>query len=269
MAVRYEHHTGIKKNKLCPFIFNWQDSAYSAPSNWHSNIEIILITGGTGAIQYGKESLPLESDDIVIVNSGVIHRLYSKAGMGYNFIIIDESFCMENGIDTSLIHFTERFRDEVTRSAFMNVAGQMKEYSASPDPINTAKLRSAVLSLLIDIASRHSSPAEINSDAASPSEVYVKRTIEYINGNYAGRITLDAIALLCGITKFHLAREFKRMTGQTIVAYINTLRCKHAQMMIGEGKTVTEAMIESGFESLSYFSRTYKKLMGASPSKNK
>ena len=40
-------------------------------------------------------------------------------------------------------------------------------------------------------------------------------------------------------------------------------------MLLAEGKTVTEAAYESGFESLSYFSRRYKRIMGISPSKNK
>jgi AraC-like DNA-binding protein len=38
---------------------------------------------------------------------------------------------------------------------------------------------------------------------------------------------------------------------------------------MAEGMSVTEAAFECGFESLSYFSRTYKKIMGVSPSKNK
>ena len=77
-----------------------------------------------------------------------------------------------------------------------------------------------------------------------------------------------SIAAMCGITKYHLAREFKRITGQTVLTYLNALRCKKAQLLLSEGKTVTEAAFESGFESLSYFSRTYKRIMGAPPSRN-
>ncbi len=268
MSVRYEHHTGIKKDKLCPFRFDGAENNYLAPTNWHSNIEIIVITLGSGAIQYGKEHLPLSPGDIVVVNSGALHRLYSDVGIGYNFTIIDESFCRENGIDTTAFHFTERFRDDATRDAFMNALERMKEYSGHPTPLNTVKVRAAMLALLIDITERHSAPVKTGSDAASQSELYVKRAIEYVNGNYTRKISLEEIAALCGITKFHLVREFKRMTGQTVFEYINILRCKEAQMMIGEGKSVTEAAIESGFESLSYFSRTYKRIMGVSPSKS-
>ena len=269
MASRYEHYTDLKMNRLCPFWFGGEENGYSCPSNWHSNIEILLVTEGSGAVQYGKRRISLTEGDIVVVNSGVLHRLYSDVGISYNFTIIDDDFCRENGINTSLINFDECFRDEGTKTLFENCIECRKAYSKLQSPIAAAKLRSAILALLIDVAERHSLPEEMSADSSSPSELYVKRAIEYVNDNYTHRITLDEIASLCGITKFHLGREFKRMTGQSLFAYLNTLRCKQAQTVLDEGKTVTEAALESGFESLSYFSRTYKKLMGVSPSSAK
>ena len=269
MASRYEHYTDLKMNRLCPFWFGGEENGHSCPSNWHSNIEILVITRGVGAIQYGKRRFPLSEGNIVIVNSGILHRLYSDGGIDYNFTIIDDDFCRENGIDTALIHFDECFRDEGTKTLFEKCIECMRHYSYEQSPTAAAKLRLAMLTLLIDVAERHSVPEVMNSDAASPSELYVKRAIEYVNDNYTRKIALDDVAALCGITKFHLAREFKRMTGQPLFAYLNTLRCKHAQTVLDEGKTVTEAALESGFESLSYFSRTYKKLMGVSPSSAK
>ena len=265
----YEHHLTIKQNKLCPFKVVETNSYFnsSAPCNWHENIEIFFIKDGSGSIQYGKNTLPLEKDDIIIVNSGELHRPYSKVGVSYYFIIIDESFCKENGIDTSLIHYTERFRDADTARLFLNVVERMKEYSAFPEPLTTARLRSAMLSLLIDITSRYSLPWNSKKENSSPSEQYVKRAISYINSNYSQPLSLEALSELCGITKFHLAREFKKITGQTVFTYTNFIRCKQAEMLISKGKTVTEAAFESGFESLSYFSRTYKRLMGSSPSR--
>ena len=80
-------------------------------------------------------------------------------------------------------------------------------------------------------------------------------------------LSLDTLASLCGVTKFHLMRQFKQYTGQTIFSYLNHLRCQNAELLIAEGNSITEAAYASGFESLSYFSRTYKKHMGTAPSK--
>ena len=101
------------------------------------------------------------------------------------------------------------------------------------------------------------------------SERHVKRVIAYFNDNLAETITMDDLSELCGVTKFHLAREFKRYTGQTVFTYLNFLRCKRAKLLISGGKRVAEAAYECGFESLSYFSRTYKRLIGEAPSSSK
>ena len=37
----------------------------------------------------------------MVVNSDALHRIYSKTGVDYLYIIIDESFCLENGISIS------------------------------------------------------------------------------------------------------------------------------------------------------------------------
>ncbi|MBQ8432508.1 MAG: helix-turn-helix domain-containing protein [Clostridia bacterium] len=65
--------------------------------------------------------------------------------------------------------------------------------------------------------------------------------------------------IVCEITECYLAREFKSYTGQTVMTYLNMVRCKNAEICLAEGKSVTETAYECGFESISCFSRTYKK----------
>ena len=269
MTSYYEHHISLKKNKLCPFKLGIGRDEQPAPCNWHNNIEILMCFEGEGAVQYGEDTLPFESGDIVIVNSGELHRPYSKKGLYYCFIIIDESFCKENGLDTALIRFEKRFRDSETERLLKHAIERTTDYNAFSQPLTAARLRAAMLELLINLVTFHSMPDVSLNEKQSPSEQYVKKVLNHLNENYSLPISLDQLAAMCGITKFHLAREFKRLTGQTILTYTNVLRCKKAHILLASGKTVTETAIECGFESLSYFSRTYKKTMGVAPSKSK
>ena len=88
----------------------------------------------------------------------------------------------------------------------------------------------------------------------------------YIQKNFADKLTLDSLAENVNVCKNHLAREFKKYTRITIVEYINSLRCKNAQMCILNGESIATAAVVSGFDNLSYFSRTYKKHIGFLPS---
>lgn len=257
---------GIRKNRLCPFYLNTVLNTTGSPCNWHRNIEIILITEGDGSIRYNSELIPLSHGDIVVVGTEVIHQLHSEGGFSFRYLIIDEIFCEENGIDTATLDFSRRFSDDVTKELFCLAAEAYTAYEASRIGTSAARLRRAVLDLLIDLVERHSTLKEGKEADTVHGEEYIKRVLEHLNSEFTSHITLDALASLARVSKFHLAREFKRYTGYTIMTYINILRCKRAEVAISEGMTVTEAAMDAGFDSLSYFSRTYKRLMGASPS---
>ena len=267
MEILYEHHDAIKQDRLCPFKLGSSADSLPAPSNWHENIEIILATSGRGFVQYGKDTLSFSEGEICVVNSGVLHRPYSIDGLSYYFMIIDERFCKENGLDITAVRFSRLFCDEKTRALYLSAAEAVKAYEKEISPLSTARLRLAMLALLTDLYERHAENESTATTSASHSESYVKGAMEYINDHYTEKIGLNELAAHLGISKCHLAREFKRIAGQTVLEYVNVLRCRRADALLGEGKSVTEAALESGFESLSYFSRTYKKLIGVSPSK--
>ena len=82
-----------------------------------------------------------------------------------------------------------------------------------------------------------------------------------------GEAGLEDLANEAGFSKYHFARLFKEMTGQTVLNYVNFLRCNHARSLLASGKyNVGESAIQSGFSNLSYFSRTYRRMMGELPS---
>ena len=97
------------------------------------------------------------------------------------------------------------------------------------------------------------------------SDAYVRKAIVFISENYDRQLTADEIASSLGITKYHLVREFRKYTGETVISHLNKVRCTKARQMILGGYTVTQAAMECGFESVSYFSQKFKKIMGISP----
>ena len=261
----YENHEELRKNKFCPFKLFHAFLGGTVGCNWHKNIEILLITEGECFIQYSADTFPLHQNDMVIANSNVLHRLYTQTGTRFFCLIIDNLFCSENGINIEEICFEKIVTDEGARRLFEDVTVCAKTYEETKTDLSAAVFRSAVLTLLVYLYAHHSAPTEAGNSQTS-SERHVKLALKYLHENFTHPITLDTLAALCGITKFHLARQFKQYTGQTVFSYLNHLRCKNAELLIAEGSSITEAAYASGFESISYFSRTYKKHMGASPS---
>lgn len=268
MLAKYESHTDLRENKLCPFRVHFQISSYNSICNWHLDVEIILVLQGSGLVQYGPDTMEVRSGDILIFNPNVLHRFHKSDDIVYHCIIVEEGFCNENGIYTEKLQFERRFRSKRTEALYKRAVEAYDCYRREASLLNGAKTRNAMLTLLIDLVENH--VAELGNSAdkeTSKSEAYVKKVAVYLAGRPTETVKLDDLAELCGISKCHLAREFKRYTGQTVLTYANLIRCKHAEQCISSGMTVTEATMECGFESVSYFSRTYKKLMGVSPSK--
>ena len=264
----YEHHYRIKDNRQHPFLYHWSEFRGSRSRdiscNWHKNIELLLVEEGEGFIGYDTDELEVCGGDLILVNSGAMHRIYTATSMKFHCFIVDESFCNDNGIFTDRLRFTRVVRDEESCRRYRELIARIE--ARENEPFSVARIRSAALLLLIDLCTKHACPEEGAQAQKNAALEHVKVALSYLNENYAHAVSLEQVADEVGITKFHLAREFKRYTGQTVVTYLNMLRCKMARVYLSEGRNVTEAALESGFSSLSYFSRTYKKLMGQTPS---
>jgi len=268
----YEKQSDIRRNPLCPFKIKRVRNFFDSSCNWHENIEIIVIERGEGKIRYGSREINISAGDIIIVNSETLHRLYSEFGMDCSYMLVDEEFCAKNGLITRDRRFMYFFRSGETMRLFLEAADAYDRYMRDGNEENglkAAKARLAVLALLIDVCENHSEAGTVREKAERASDEYVKKAISYVREHYSEPVTLETLALVCGITKHYLAREFRRYTGETAVTYLNILRCKNAEVCMAEGMSVTDAAYECGFESASYFSRTYRKLMGIPPSKYK
>ena len=80
-------------------------------------------------------------------------------------------------------------------------------------------------------------------------------------------LTVDEIADHVKVSKYYFCQEFHKETGYTVVKFINNLRCREAEKLLrGSEYTVSEIARMCGFENLSYFTRTFKSIVGCTPS---
>ncbi|MEQ8702768.1 MAG: response regulator [Phaeodactylibacter sp.] len=77
----------------------------------------------------------------------------------------------------------------------------------------------------------------------------------------------DRIGRHFGMSRTHLHRKLKALTGQPITDFVRSIRLQKALELIREGElNVSEIAYQAGFSSLSHFSRSFKKAYGKSPS---
>jgi AraC-like DNA-binding protein len=92
--------------------------------------------------------------------------------------------------------------------------------------------------------------------------------LQRIFSDYKVQLTVDELAELCGISKYHFCRIFKRQMGCTVMQYIMNYSISHAELMLKENShSIKEISDMCGFEDVSYFHRCYKRIKGVTPSK--
>src|SRR5687767_1023851 len=87
-----------------------------------------------------------------------------------------------------------------------------------------------------------------------------------MDARYAEPLSLDDMAAVAGFSRYHFAREFRVVFGETPGAYLSRRRVERAKDLLTHANlTVTEVCMVVGFASLSSFSRRFRELVGCSP----
>ena len=229
-------------------------------SNFHENVEILLFIEGSGSVFL--EGIPTEytAGDICVIDSGVLHRMESDSRCRYFCLIVDGEFCERQGLAHEDVRFATRIRDASLTEEYNKIA----EAFYSTDGYRAPAIKGAVLSFMVHLLRKYGT---VGGTRAPRENEGVRTAIRHIRTHYAEPLEVDALASLAGFSKFHFLREFKRVTGQTVVTYINNLRVERAARMLDAGNTTVAAVAAAcGFASHSYFSKTFLRLRGVHPS---
>ena len=135
----------------------------------------------------------------------------------------------------------------------------------SPDYVRDMRINELLSRLLTLLMEASWSP--INTKKAA-SERHVLRSVkDYLDENFAKKITLNELAERFFINKFYLARIFKEQYGYPVINYVLVLRIARAKQLLRFSDLTMEKIGEAcGMQDANYFSRVFNKVEGTSPS---
>ena len=101
----------------------------------------------------------------------------------------------------------------------------------------------------------------------SPDEKLMERVMSTINKQLNNSdLSIDMIANEVGISRVHLHRKMKELTGQTPHDFIRTLRLKQAAHLLAtQNMNITEVVYACGFSNAASFSTMFKSVYGMAP----
>jgi AraC-like DNA-binding protein len=102
------------------------------------------------------------------------------------------------------------------------------------------------------------------SDALVP---HLRRARDLADREYRRPLDLDELARAAHVSKYHFARCFADVYGETPIRYLTRRRIERAQDLLRSANlTITEVCMLVGFSSLGSFSARFRELVGESPS---
>lgn len=135
-------------------------------------------------------------------------------------------------------------------------------------PVLSPKQYEAVLKML-EIFAKHISELaarmSVIPEMGEPDAI--SRSRKYIREHSDDRITLDQVASVANMSASHFCRVFKKATDMNFSEYVARVRVERAKEMLMESNyTMTHVAYDTGFNSVTDFNRTFKKITGETPS---
>ena len=105
------------------------------------------------------------------------------------------------------------------------------------------------------------------SDSKSQNLDYLpKKILLYMQENYLQKISLIDISEKFRYNKYYFSKFFNTYFGCGFNEYINTLRSRHASILLEGNQSIMEIALDSGFENQRTFNRAFISNFGITPS---
>ncbi len=244
----YSIHLNVKPN-MAPPTFRM---------HWHEDIEIQYIIEGTNIARCDNDIVEATEDSFYIINSAEIHQ---SIGGNRRHATIQFS--------PSLFGKNNVILKRIVRDPYLSELMQkmLAEYDKD-DEFSQINIQGYAHLLVAHLYKNHAYKTIDERALSSPlrTQVSLNDCIKYIYDNYNKVITLEELAAIAKVSKYHFCNIFKEYTGKSFKEYQNNIRISKAlELLATTDIPITEIAFLCGFNDSNYFSRKFRQITGKTP----
>lgn len=98
-------------------------------------------------------------------------------------------------------------------------------------------------------------------------ELQLQKIEQFIQAHLEQEFSLADISNAVGYSPYHLAREYKKLTGRTLMEYVREKKMYAAAKKIADGADILKTALDYGFDTHSGFTRGFVEVIGCTPHK--
>ena len=268
---------GTKDDPFSTYHIQNGGQSFQIPVHWHDELEIIYVKSGFLTVNISGENYIGKPGDAFVVSPGNLHFMGSQTGTVDYFTFLFPlkyiAFRTDDMLDDKLIEplnsghlmISPEVKDTVKEQCEQLAGVYAAEIDESESKI-TSQIRKKII-LLQFIHELWKKGFIVENDTTGRNTVE-KEMVSYIQQNYTGKILLREFGEQFHLSEKYISRYFKEHFHITLSQYVTYLRLEHAKQMLQETDiSVTEVAMQSGYQNISYFIRSFKKTYGVSPLK--
>ena len=232
----------------------------------HERFAIGVVEAGVGAFVYRGATRVARRGDIFVIHPGEAHTGggLKHHSCTYRVLYPDELLLLSvTPGSTGAVRNTPFFTDAIIRDK--ETAALIRRLHIVLESSTTRlEQESFLVHGLGRLIARHAH--EQTFDENAPREpLSVKRVRSYLEDHYAENVSLSELTRLTGLSGFHLTNAFSQEVGLPPHAYLLQIRVLRAKELIGQGHSIVDAALVTGFSHQSHLNRNFKRLLGLTP----
>lgn len=230
----------------------------------HSDHLLIICLDGHGKVRYQEQEQVLRAGQALLLPKGMSHKYQSDKKEPWTIFwvhmdghLAEQFTSMMFASDEANLIFEVSNMTEVLLEFEQLLACRQATYQ-----FNNFVLASNILRKIFSYFISQNQVL-LTSDQ---SQINLQIMDGFLEKNIDSQVTLEEMAEVSGLSKFHFAKKFQKQTGLSPVRYFLELKIKHACELIDRTQlTIKEVSSRLGYDDPYYFSRLFKKIMGISP----
>lgn len=241
----------------------------------HPEFELVYVEGAAGIRHVGSHISGYTQSDLVFIGADIPHLNFDyRMRDDYHQIVVQlrtDFLGTAIGQVPELSNISQLFKKASYGIAFEGETKTIVVEKLKQLPTLSALQQLVELINIFDILA-NSKDMLILNDESLRKKIILKDRIrmgtiyEYIDSNYNKKPDVNVVAEKVHLTSSAFCRYFKKQTNMTFTEFVNQYRIDVSKNLLMHDKNVTETCYAVGFESLSYFNKIFKKLVGQNPS---
>ena len=268
---------GTKDDPFSTYHIENAGRSFQIPVHWHDEFEIIYVRSGFLTVSISGESYIGKTGEAFVVSPGNLHLMGSQSGTVdyYTFLFPLKyiSFRTDDMLDEKLLEplnsghlmICPRVNDTAKELCEQLIEIYEAKNDESESKITTqVKTKIILLQFILEMWKKG---FVIENDTSGRNTVE-KEMVSYIQQNFTGKISLREFGEQFHLSEKYISRYFKEHFHITLSQYVTYLRLEHAKQLLQDTDIpVTDVAMQSGYQNVSYFIRSFQKAYAVSPLK--